>query len=138
MSTDDLRVSRTLVVPAAELEWRFSTSGGPGGQHANRAATKVEVRFDVVASAVLGPRQRARLRERLGDVVVVTSSESRSQARNREAAAERLKEKLAGALREAPRRRATRPSAAARRRRVTSKRRRGDVKRLRRPPEASD
>lgn len=130
-----LRVNRHLVIPEAELEWTFTTSGGPGGQHANRAATRAEVSFDVERSAVLGPRQRARLLERLGPVVRVGAGDERSQARNRALALERLASKLARALATRPARRATAPTAAARRVRVDTKRRRGALKRLRRPPE---
>ena len=82
-----IRVSPTLVIPASELSWRFSRSGGPGGQHANTSDTKVEVRFDIAGSPSLGPRQRARLQERLGDEVRVVAADERSQARNRELAA---------------------------------------------------
>ena len=79
-----LRVSRTCAVDVDELQWRFSRSGGPGGQHANTSDTRVEVRFDVASSASLGPRQRARLLERLGPEVRAVAADSRSQARNRE------------------------------------------------------
>lgn len=139
MSLDGpLRVSRGLLIPASELDWGYSTSGGPGGQHANRALTRVELRFDIEASRALGPRQRDRLRERFGATVVVSAADSRSQARNREAAADRLRTKLADALSSPRSRRATAPSASARRRRVSAKRRRGEVKRLRRRPGEGD
>ena len=78
-----LRVTRSCSIPLAELSWRFSRSGGPGGQHANTADTRVEVRFDVAGSPSLGPRQRARLIERLGPEVRVVAADERSQARNR-------------------------------------------------------
>ena len=110
---DVLRVSRSCTIPLDELEWRFSASGGPGGQHANTANTKVEVRFDVAGSASLGPRQRARLLERLGPVVRVVASDERSQARNRSLALERLAARLAEGLRVEKERRATRPSRSA-------------------------
>jgi ribosome-associated protein len=129
-----LRVSPTLVIPLAELAWRFSRSGGPGGQHANTADTRVEVRFDVAASASLGPRQRARLLERLGPEVRVVASDERSQARNRDLAQRRLAERLREALRvEAPRR-ATRPTRASVQRRLKNKRRQADRKAERRRP----
>ena len=86
-----LRVTRNLVIPLDELQWRFSTSGGPGGQHANRSNTRVEVRFDVERSGALGPRQRARLLERLGPTVRAVSADQRSQARNRDIALSRLR-----------------------------------------------
>jgi ribosome-associated protein len=127
-----LRVTGTCAIPLEELEWRFSGSGGPGGQHANTSNTRVEVRFDVAASPSLTPSQRARLLERLGPVVRVIAVDSRSHARNRELALSRLRERLAAALRTSRRRRATKPTAAARRRRVEAKRRRGDLKRQRR------
>src|SRR5438093_10175655 len=94
-----LRVTRSLSVPADELEWRFSGPGGPGGQHANTSNTRVEVRFDVEASPSLTPSQRARLLDRFGPVVRVVASDTRSQARNRELALSRLRERLADALR---------------------------------------
>ncbi|HEY5172191.1 MAG TPA: aminoacyl-tRNA hydrolase, partial [Acidimicrobiia bacterium] len=93
-----LRITRSCAIASDELEWRFTASGGPGGQHANTSNTKVEVRFDVAASPSLGPRQRARLLERLGPVVRVTASERRSQHQNRELALERLQSRLASAL----------------------------------------
>jgi ribosome-associated protein len=130
---DDLVVSRHLTVPGAELRWRFSRSGGPGGQHANTADTRVELRFDVASSPSLGPRQRARLLERLGPEVRVVVDDERSQARNRTVARERLGARLAGALRRETPRRPTRPSAAARERRLDEKRRQGERKRRRRP-----
>jgi len=127
-----LRVSRTCAIRLEELEWRFSSSGGPGGQHANTANTRVEVRFDVADSPSLGPRQRARLLERLGTAVRVVASDERSQARNRQLALDRLRSRLAEALRVAPARHPTSPSRRARERRLEDKRRRGQVKRQRR------
>jgi ribosome-associated protein len=132
---DDLVVSRSLTVPAAELQWRFSRSGGPGGQHANTADTRAEVRFDVAGSPSLGPRQRARLLERLGPEVRVVADDERSQARNRALARERLGARLASALRIETPRRPTRPTKASKTRRLESKRRQSERKRLRRPPE---
>jgi ribosome-associated protein len=132
---DDLVVNRGLRIPVEELEFRYSRSGGPGGQHVNTSATKVEVRFDVEASASLGPRQRARLLEAFGPVVRVTSSRTRSQLRNRELALAVLAERLADALRVDPTRLPTRPSRGARAARTDAKRRRGDVKRTRRRPD---
>ncbi len=135
---DVLRVSRTCVIPLHEIEWRFSPSGGPGGQHANRANTRVEARFDVAASPSLGPRQRARVRSRLGDVVRVVADDERSQTRNRALALERLRARLAEALREERPRRPTAPTAGSREDRLATKRRRSDVKRSRRRPGADD
>jgi ribosome-associated protein len=129
-----LRVSRSCVIPPDELEWSFSSSGGPGGQHANTSNTRVELRFDIEASPTLGPRQRARLIERLGPRVRIVASERRSQLQNRELALERLQERLATALHIEPPRVATRPSRAAKRARVEQKRRVGERKRTRRAP----
>jgi ribosome-associated protein len=133
---DVLRVTRTCAIPLDELEWRFSASGGPGGQHANTSNTRAEVRFDVRASPSLGPRQRARLLERLGPVVRVVASDERSQTRNRQLAIDRLRSRLAEGLRVAKPRRPTAPSKAARERRLSAKHRRADVKRRRARPDA--
>lgn len=131
---DELRVTRTCRIPLDELVWRFSASGGPGGQHANTANTRAEVVFDVAGSTSLGPRQRARLLERLGNEVRVVASDTRSQARNRELALERLRARLELALREQRRRVATNPSPAAERRRLDQKRRQSQRKVARRRP----
>jgi ribosome-associated protein len=126
-----LRVTRSLSVPLSELTWRFSASGGPGGQHANTSNTRAEVRFDVAASPSLGPRQRARLLDRLGPEVRVVASDERSQARNRALAMQRLASRLADALRVEPTRTATKPTRASQRRRVETKRHRSETKQLR-------
>jgi ribosome-associated protein len=132
MADDDvLRVTRSLSLPLSELSWRFSASGGPGGQHANTSNTRAEVRFDVAASPSLGPRQRARLLDRLGPEVRVVASDERSQARNRALAMQRLAARLADALRVEPSRTATKPTRASQRRRVETKRRRSETKQLR-------
>jgi ribosome-associated protein len=128
---DDLRVTPTLSLPSAELEWRFTGSGGPGGQHANTANTRVELTWHVATSSAPGPRQRALLLERLGPVVRVVVSAERSQARNREIALERLRARVAGALRARPDRRPTRPTRASKERRLEEKRRRAARKRER-------
>jgi len=129
-----LRVTRSCVIPPDELEWRFSGSGGPGGQHANTSNTRVELVFDIAGSESLGPRQRARLLERLGPRVRVVASERRSQLQNRELALERLRDRIANALHVEPPRVATRPSRASKRARVEQKRRQGERKRTRRTP----
>jgi ribosome-associated protein len=131
-----LRVTRHLTIPLDEIEVRTSTSGGPGGQHANRSQTAVEVRFDVAASAALGPGQRERLLERLGPVVRARASDERSQGRNRDLAMARLAQRLAEALVVVPPRRATRPGRAAVERRLESKHRHADRKAARRRPRA--
>jgi ribosome-associated protein len=128
-----LKVSRSLAIPLSELEWRATTSGGPGGQHANRSATRVEVRFDVSGSPSLGPRQRARLLERLGPVVRAAAGDERSQVRNRQLALERLAAKLAAGLAVEPPRHPTKPSRAERERRLTDKHHRARRKRDRQP-----
>lgn len=134
MSEDGLRVGRRLVIPPEELEWRFSSSGGPGGQHANTANTRVELIFDVARSAALGPRQRARLLERLGPIVRIVARDERSQARNRQIALERLAERLEEALRVQRPRRPTQPTAASRQRRLRDKQLRSVRKQERRAP----
>ncbi len=127
-SGSGLRVNRRLVIPEADLSWRFSGSGGPGGQHANTANTRVELVFDVAGSESLGPRQRARLLERLGPRARVVVSEERSQARNREIALERLAERVEEALRVERPRLATAPTKASRERRLRAKRLRSERK----------
>lgn len=135
---DELRIDERLSLPLAEIELRASRSSGPGGQHANVTASRVEAVFDVERSATLDERQRARLLERLGPVVTAVAQESRGQARNRDLALRRLAEKLAAALRPQRRRRPTKPSRAARQRRLDQKRRVGERKRGRRRPAADE
>ena len=135
LAPDGLRVGRRhLVIPAAELEWRFSASGGPGGQHANTANTRVELIFDIAGSGVLGPRQRARLMDKLGDAVRVVVSDERSQVRNRQLALDRLAERLDEALQLERPRRATLPTKASRERRLRAKQLRSARKVERRAP----
>jgi len=135
---ETLHVHRGLDLPLSEISWRATTSGGPGGQHANRTLSRVEVQFDVEASPTLGPRQRARLLQRLGPVVRASASESRSQARNRELALARLATKLDAGLRVQPARTPTRPTRSSQARRMEGKRRRGETKRQRRRPREDD
>ena len=132
---DGLRVGLGLEIPLGEVELRASRSSGPGGQHANVTASRVEAVFDVEASSALSDAQRRRLLERLGPRVTAVAQDARGQARNRELALRRLSEKLAAALREPKKRRPTRPSRAAKQRRLDQKRRTGERKRTRRPPE---
>jgi ribosome-associated protein len=131
---DILRVSEELSIPLAEIELRPSRSSGPGGQHANVTASRIEAVFDVAASESLTQGQRERLRERLGERVTAVAQDARSQARNREIALERLREKLAAGVRRPKPRRATKPSRAARERRLEQKRRTSKRKAQRRPP----
>ncbi len=134
---EQLQINDVLAIPLAEVTLRASRSSGPGGQHANVTASRVEASFDVLASASLTDAQRARILARLGPRVVAIAQDERSQARNRELALARLSERLASALEVPKRRRATRPTAASRERRLTAKRIRTQRKRDRRPPEDS-
>ena len=127
-----LRVTRTCAIPLAELEWRFTPSGGPGGQHANRSNTRVEVVLDVERSAAFGPFQRERVLRALGPVIRVVADDERSQLRNRDLALDRLRSKVAAALVVPKERRPTKPSKAAKQRRLDDKRRRSETKRMRR------
>jgi ribosome-associated protein len=131
-----LHVERELAIPLAEITLRTSRSSGPGGQHANVTASRVEAIFDVLSSPSLGDAQRARLLERAGERVVAVAQDERSQARNRELALERLSARLQRALAVPRGRRATRPSAAARAERLADKRRNAQRKLQRRPPAA--
>ena len=141
MDGDDegvLRVSPTCVIPLDELEWRFSASGGPGGQHVNTSNTRAEVRFNVAGSPSLGPRQRQRLLDRLGPEVRVVASDERSQLRNRALALERLRSRLADALKIERPRRPTMPTKSSQRERLETKRRRSETKRRRGRPEPDE
>jgi ribosome-associated protein len=134
MDGESIRVTRSVVLPLAEVEFRFSRSSGPGGQHAQKSETRVEAVFDVEASAALTATQKRRVTGRLGPVLRAIAQDERSQRRNRELALERLVEQLRRGLRVERRRVATKPTAASRERRLEEKRRRSTVKRLRRPP----
>jgi ribosome-associated protein len=135
---EELRINGRLSLPLAEVELRTSRSSGPGGQHANVTASRVEAVFDIEASAALDESQRARLRERLGPVVTAVAQDARGQARNRELALRRLAQKIAAGLRVQRKRRATRPSRAAKERRLEQKRRAGERKQNRRRPSPED
>ncbi len=135
---DELKIDERLSIPLREIELRASRSSGPGGQHANVTASRVEAVFDVRASGVLDEAQRARLIGRTGAVVTAVAQESRGQARNRELALQRLAEKIAAGLAVPRSRRPTKPSRAARRRRLDRKRLVGERKRTRRRPAAED
>jgi len=135
---DELRVNDGLSLPLSEIELRTSRSSGPGGQHANVTASRVEAVFDVEASQALDDGQRERLRERLGPVVTAVAQDARGQSRNRELALQRLAAKIAAGLRVQRKRRATRPTRASRKRRLEQKRRTGERKRARRPPSADE
>jgi ribosome-associated protein len=135
---EELRIDKRLSIPFGEIELRASRSSGPGGQHANVTASRVEAVFDVRESSSLNESQRARLIERAGEVITAVAQDSRGQARNRELALERLAEKIAAGLVVPRRRRPTRPSRAAKRRRLEQKRQAGERKRARRPPSADE
>ncbi|MGH8941139.1 MAG: alternative ribosome rescue aminoacyl-tRNA hydrolase ArfB [Actinomycetes bacterium] len=136
--SSDLPVRGSLVIPGSELRWRFSRSGGPGGQSVNTSDSRVELSWDLTASSALSPVQRERATERLATrlvdgVLTVAASEHRSQLRNRTAAEARLVAIVRNAIAPPPQqRRPTRPSRAARDRRIAEKKRRGETKRLRR------
>ncbi len=134
MPGESIRVTRSVVLPTAEIELQVSRSSGPGGQHAQKSETRVVAVFDVEASAALTAAQKRRVVAKAGPVIRAVAQDERSQSRNRELAVERLVAALREALRVERRRVATKPSAAARARRVDEKKRRGETKRLRRPP----
>jgi len=134
MDGESIRVTRSVAIPRAEIELRFSRSSGPGGQHAQKTESRVEAVLDVEASSALTERQKARVLARTGPVIRAVAQDERSQWRNRELAVERLVEQLRQALRVERKRRPTKPTAASRERRLEDKRRRGEIKRLRRAP----
>jgi ribosome-associated protein len=138
MPTDHLRINGTLAIPLAEIELRASRSSGPGGQHANVTASRIEAVFDVGASEALSDGERQRLLAKLGPRVTAIAQDTRSQTRNRELALERLRERIAAALVVQRTRRDTRPSRGAKERRLKGKRVRSDVKRGRQRPSRDD
>jgi ribosome-associated protein len=135
---DPMVVTRSVSVPLSEIELRVSRSSGPGGQHANVTASRVEAIFDVENSPSLGEEQRRRVMARVGPRLTAIAQDTRSQARNRELALERLRSRLAASLAVPRTRRPTKPTKASRTQRLDSKRRRSDVKRARRRPGADD
>ncbi|MHB8694088.1 MAG: alternative ribosome rescue aminoacyl-tRNA hydrolase ArfB [Solirubrobacteraceae bacterium] len=135
---DELQIAQGLSLPAREVTVRASRSSGPGGQHANVTASRIEASFDVQASQTLSEVQKQLLTERLGPRVVAIAQDARSQARNRELALQRLAEKLAAGLAVDAPRTPTRPSRAKRARRLDDKRRQGERKRARRPPDPGE
>jgi ribosome-associated protein len=131
---DELRIDERLAIPLAEIELRASRSSGPGGQHANVTASRVEAVFDVAASRSLDAGQRERLLTRAGATVTAVAQDARGQSRNRELALQRLAAKIAAGLATPRRRRPTRPTRASRHRRLEQKRRTGERKRGRHRP----
>ena len=134
---DPMPIDAHTAIPLAEVELRTSRSSGPGGQHANVTASRVEAIFDVAASPSLSEAQRRRIVARAGARVTAVAQDTRSQARNRELALERLQSRRAAALRQQRRRRSTRPTRASKERRLEGKRQRSNVKRARKRPAAA-
>jgi ribosome-associated protein len=135
---DPLVVNSELSIPLDEIELRASRSSGPGGQHANVTASRIEASFDVEASRSLTPRQRELLLRRLGPRVSAVAQDARGQARNRRLALERLRRRLADGLKTRRTRRQTKPTEASRERRLAAKRRASERKRSRRRPDVED
>jgi ribosome-associated protein len=131
---DPMIVAPGIAIPLSEVLIRTSRSSGPGGQHANVTASRVEAVFDVAESPSLTEDQRRRAMAKVGPRLTAVAQDARSQARNRELALERLRERLSAALAVPRKRRATRPTRASRKRRIESKRRRSQTKSLRRRP----
>jgi ribosome-associated protein len=134
MAGESIRVTRSVSLPRSEIDYRYSRSSGPGGQHAQKSDTRVEAIFDVESSASLSDAQKRRVAAKAGPVLRALAQDERSQWRNRELATERLVAQLREALRVPRRRRPTKPTKASVERRLEQKRRRSGVKRLRRPP----
>ena len=132
MDGESIRVTRSVVLPLAEVQLRFSRSSGPGGQHAQKSETRVEAVFDVEYSDALTDAQKRRVVARAGPVLRAVAQDERSQLRNRELAVERLVEQLQRALKVERRRVPTKPTEASRRRRLEDKQRRSRTKKLRR------
>ena len=127
-------MKKGLSIPMSEIEIRASRSSGPGGQHANVTASKIEASFSIADSDSLTAAQRKLLEEKFGARVTAVSQEARSQARNREVALQRLAERIAGAITPPKPRRKTKPTRASKERRLEGKRKRSEVKRARRRP----
>jgi ribosome-associated protein len=134
MERESIRVTRSVALPVAEIDFRYSRSSGPGGQHAQKTETRVEALLDVEASSALTEAQKRRVVAKAGPFLRAIAQDERSRLRNRQLATERLVEQLREALRVPRRRRPTKPTAQSRERRLESKRRRSETKRLRRPP----
>ena len=139
---EDLSIQKGLVIPGGELTMTASKSGGPGGQHVNKTSSRVTLEWDVTNSTVLNDSDRRRVLARLATyinaegILKVSSSENRSQLRNREDARERLAELLKAALKRPKRRKKTKPSLGAQRRRLEAKKKRSQIKKSRKNPDA--
>lgn len=131
-------VTTSLVIPDAELQWKFTPSGGPGGQHANRSNTRAELSWAVAESTALSEAQQRILTAKFGDVMRVVADDERSQMRNRDLAQQRLGEKVRDALKPTRKRRATKPTKGSKRRRLDNKKRTSQTKRLRQRPRHDD
>jgi ribosome-associated protein len=138
MPEDALHPTRSVRIPLDEVVIRASRSSGPGGQHANVTASRIEVSFDVAASEHLSEDQKRRVVAKTGPVIRAVAQDARSQIRNRELALTRLEERLREALHVPRARRATKPTKASKKRRLEAKAKRGDVKRDRRRPSGED
>ncbi len=135
---DPVQIKEGVAIPLAEIELKASRSSGPGGQHANVTASRIEAVFDVEASAVLNDNQKRRIMKRLGTRVTAVAQDTRSQARNRELALERLSKRLKAALTVKRKRRSTKPGRAVKEKRLKAKHQRGQLKRDRRAPRGED
>ena len=133
-----LRITDNLSIPLSEIELRASRSSGPGGQHANVTASRIEAVFEIAESATLSGEQKARLAHRFGKRVTAVAQDARSQARNRDLALERLAERIRKSLERRRPRHATRPGRSARERRLTEKKQRGQKKQQRKRPSMDD
>ena len=133
-----IEINQSLVIPDAELDWKYTTSGGPGGQHANRSSTRVQLSWNIAESGAIGESMRDRLATKLGDVVRVDVDDHRSQTRNKDVAAERLAGKVRGALVRPRNRKATKPTRGSQRRRLEGKKRKSQTKKLRQKPKNWD
>jgi len=133
-----IEINRSWSIPDAELEWKYTTSGGPGGQHANKASTRVQLSWSIVDSPTVSQGVRARLVSKLGDVVRADVDDHRSQLRNKDIAMERLGDKVKAALVTKRKRRATKPTRGSQRRRLEGKKRKSHTKKLRQKPRSWD
>jgi ribosome-associated protein len=134
IARESIQVHNRLAIPVEEIDFRYSRSSGPGGQHAQKTETRVEAVFDVDVSQTLSDSQKQRLRRKAGPVIRAVAQDERSRMQNRELALERLAAAIRAGLHVERKRRPTKPTAAARERRLEGKKRRGRTKRLRRPP----
>jgi ribosome-associated protein len=138
VADDSIHVTGSVRIPRREIDVTTTTSGGPGGQHANRSATRVELRYDIATSTALSESQRRRVIDRLGRELRVSASDERSRARNLALAEQRLVERLRDALHVPKRRRPTRPTRGSKERRLGDKQRRSQLKSQRRRPRSED